>query len=145
MDKAVTRLIVQLIVSALMVVGVLWFMWRLPSRRGEAFYGVAPALALGSVWCGLAAVAISILLWWVPFPDELLSVVFLLLDPVSIGAGVSVLWIYRGYDIGSPSYVSAVEPQRSQARMGIAMGLFAVAVGYYYVMTHKTVFTPVGV
>ena len=145
MDEREIRLAIQLIVSAALVVGVLWFMWRLPQRHSESFYRLAPILALGSAWIGLTAVVVSSSLWWVLLPDRWLVIVFLLLDPLSIGVGVLVLWTYRGYDVQSPSYASAVRPQCWQAWVGIVMGLVAVVVGYCYVMTHKTPFTPVGI
>jgi len=71
--------------------------------------------------------------------------VLLLLDPGSIAAGTLVFWIYRGFGQASDSQAATVDLQRFQARVGLAMGLLAVAIGYVYVMTHKQPFTPVGV
>lgn len=132
-------LAIQLLISALIILGVLWFMWKLP-RRGEALFGWAPPLALLSAWLGLAGVATSLLLWLLPTPDRWIAVVFLLLDPAALAAGILVLWIYRGMD----SHTEAVAMQRIQAKVGIGLGLLAVAIGYAFVMTHKAVFTPVG-
>jgi len=137
------RLFIQVVVSCLIVVGVLWFMWRLP-RRSESLYPYAPILSLGSVWMGLLAVVGSALLWWVGFPDQLLVVVMLILDPGSISAGVLVLWIYRGAHSMDSQSQDTNRQHRQQACVGIVMGLIAVVLGYVYVMTHKRLFTPVG-
>lgn len=130
---------IQVIVSILLVAAVLWFMWRMP-RGNESLYGWAPPLALGSAWAGLAAVLLTALLWVVSVPDRWLPAVFIVLDPFAIGAGVLVLWIYRGHDASNET----IEAQQVQAKVGIALGIVAVALGYVYVMTHKTPFTPVG-
>lgn len=129
----------QVTASYALVAVVLWFMWRLP-RRGESWFGVAAVMALGSAWAGLAAVIASALLWWVAMPDWLLAVVLLLLDPGAIALGVLVLWVYRGHKSTSPAIVQ----QRLQAKTGVALGLSAVVIGYIFVMTHKQLFTPVG-
>jgi hypothetical protein len=129
----------QVLVSALLVTAVLVFMWRLP-RRGEALAGWAPPLALVSAWTGLLAGAISAALWLLPFPDRWLAAALLFFDPASIACGTLVLWIHRGVEAGPP----AVDAQRTQARVGIVLGIAAVVLGYAYVMTHKTPFTPVG-
>ncbi len=128
----------QVFVSFLLVVGVLWFMWRLP-REGEKLYGWAPPLAFISPWAGLISLTVTILLWFLQAPDGWLPAIFLVLDPAAIGCGVLVLWIYRGAEASE-----TVGAQRIQAKVGIVLGLLCVAVGYYYVMTHKTPFTPVG-
>ncbi len=136
---------IQVIVSALIVAGVLWYMWRLP-QGGDSVRGAAPFLALGSVWLGLAAVVASSSLWWVAEPDRWVTVVFLVLDPATIGTGVLVLWVHRpALGVTPVQTLTAVDQQRLQAWVGIAMGLIAVVIGYAFVMTHKTVFTPVGV
>jgi hypothetical protein len=132
-------LTIQLLVSAAIVLAVLWFMWRLP-RDTESLWGWGPPLALLGPWSGLAAVIISTLLWRADKPDAWLPIVFLILDPVSIGSGVLVLWLYRG----RPTTEQTVQMQRLQAKAAITLGLLAVAIGYAYVMTHKTPFTPVG-
>lgn len=132
------RLTLQVLASALIVAGVLVFMWRLP-RRGEWLYPWAPPLALGSAWLGLLALVLTALLWVLPAPDAWLVVLFLALDPAAIAAAVLVHWIYRGA-AGSET----IELQRLQAKVGLTLGVLAVALGYAYVMTHKTLFTPVG-
>jgi len=135
------QLWIQVIVSCLIVAGVLWFMWRLP-LGGEALFGVAPIMALGSIWAGLGAAVISAVLWWVAIPDSWLVAVLLLLDPGAIAGGVLVLWIYRG-----PSQLEEGSGESAvirQAWMGISLGLVAVVLGYVFVMTHKQPFTPVG-
>ena len=131
-------LIIQLVVSTLIVAAVLWFMWRLP--KSEALFGWAPPMALVSAWAGLIAAIVSALLWVLPYPDRWVALTFLLLDPAAIACGVLVLWIYRGHDDEGHTIVL----QRLQANIGIVLGLIAVTVGYVYVMTHKTPFTPVG-
>lgn len=134
-----TELSLQLVVSALIVLGVLWFMWRLP-RRGEPLFPWAPPLAIISVWGGLLALAGSALLWLLPYPDRWVVLLFLILDPAAIATGTLVLWIYRGHE----GTWETIALQRLQARVGIALGLLAVAVGYLYVLSHKTPMTPVG-
>ena len=125
--------------SVLLVMVVLWFMWRLP-RRGEALFGWAPPLALLSAWGGLLALAATLLLWVVSTVDAWLVLVLLMLDPGAIATGVLVLWIYRGH-LGTSE---TIEMQVIQAKVGIFLGCIAVAIGYLYVMTHKTPFTPIG-
>ena len=133
------QLLAQLIVSGLIVLGVLWFMWRLP-RRADPPYGLASVMALGGVWAGVASVAASVMLWWVASPDRWITVVLLGLDPAALGVGVLVLWVYRGMVTDEP----AIQRQQQQAWLTIVLGLVAVTIGYIYVMTHKQVFTPVG-
>ncbi len=133
------RVTLQVLASFALVAVVLWFMWRLP-RRGESLYPWAPPLALLSAWTGLGSLAVTILLWMAPFPDLWLVVTFLGLYPASLAAGTLVLWIYRGA-LGTQDTIAA---QLAQARVGIALGLLAVVLGYIYVMTHKTPFTAIG-
>lgn len=129
----------QVTASFLLAGAVIYFMFRLP-RRGEAMYGWAPSLALLSVWSGVAAFALSPLLWFVHYPDFWIAVFLLFVEPVALAAGTLVLWIYRGLITSEPTILM----QRLQARIGIGFGLMAVAVGYVYVLSHKTPFTPVG-
>jgi len=133
------QLTIQVLASAILVLAVLWGMFRIP-RRSDALFGWAPPMALLSVWIGVVAVFVTVGLWWLPHPDRWLAGAFLLLDPGAIAGGTLVLWIYRGFD--APG--EAVAMQRLQAKVAITLGLIAVAVGYIYVMTHKTPFTPVG-
>lgn len=137
------RLFGQVVGSCLIVVGVLWLMWRLP-RRDQQLYFIAPYLSFGGVWVGLLAVVLSLLLWWVAFPDHVLVLVLLLLDPAAIGGGIAVLWIYRHEGAHDPLQMTLIRQHRMQACVAVAMGLLAVALGYLYVMTHKRLFTPVG-
>ena len=132
---------VQILISALIVLAVLWGMWRIP-RKGDALFGAAPRMAFISTWMGLTALIASAALWALPAngADQAVVVVFLGLDPASIACGVLVLWIYRGYE----THEDTIGLQRAPAWMGIILGLLAVAVGYAFVMTHKTLFTPVG-
>lgn len=133
------RLTLQILVSVLLVAAVLWFMWRLP-RRSTALFGWGPPLALLSAWGGLLSLAVTGLLWVLPFPDLWLVATFLGLYPGAIAAGTLVLWIYRGH-VDEQATITA---QLIQAKVGIGLGLLSVVLGYVYVMTHKTPFTPVG-
>ena len=133
------RLPLQILASALLVAVVLWFMWKLP-RRSTALFGWGPPLALLSAWCGLASLVVTGLLWVLPFPDVWLVGAFLGLYPGAIASGTLVLWIYRGHTDEQATITS----QLVQAKVGIGLALLAVALGYVYVMTHKTPFTPVG-
>ena len=132
------RVSLQVLASLLLVAAVLWFMWRLP-RKSESLFGWAPPLALGSAWAGLLSLIVSALLWWLPSPDVWIVILFLALDPAAVAGGVLVHWIYRGHDDDQ-----TIANQRLQASVGVVLGLLAVAVGYTYVMTHKTIFTPTG-
>ena len=122
----------QVVLSFLLVAVVLYFMWRLP-RRGESFFGWAPPLALISAWTGLIAVICAVVTWFVARPDPLIAASFLFVDPAAIAMGAMVLWIYRGYE--SPE--QTISQQRSQATVGIALGILAVVVGYVFVFVHK--------
>jgi hypothetical protein len=128
-----------LLVSFILVVAVLWFMFRLPPT-GTTLFGWAPLLALATVWAGLAAVVLSGLLWVLRYPEVWVAVVLLFLDPLALASGVLVLWIYRG----PKEARQTVAMQRVQAVVGLSLGLLAVVIGYVYVMTHKAPFTPVG-
>lgn len=131
------QLTIQLLVSALIVIAVIFFMWKLPRREG-AFYGWGAPLALVSAWLGLIAVIGSICLWFVSSPDHWVVVLFLGFDPASIGAGVLVLWIFRGAGEGKTFDGAPIELQRVQAKTGIMLGLIAVVLGYTFVMTSKS-------
>jgi len=138
------RLTFQVVVSVLIVLAVLWWMWRLPRRDG-AWFGWAPPLALVSAWSGMIGLILSLLLWILPYPDSWLVLVFLVLDPAAIGAGTLVRWIYRDYETFDDAEARTVDMQRIQANVGIMLGIAAVALGYFYVMTHKAPLTPVGI
>ena len=133
------RLTLQVGGSALLVIGVLFFMWKLPAS-GERFYGWAPVLARLSAQLGLLAVIFSIVLWWLPGPDVWITAILLALDPAALCSGVLVLWIYRRYE----GFEETVLMQLTQARVGIGLSIVAVVIGYWFVMTHKEPFTPVG-
>lgn len=133
------RLTIQVAASLVLVAAVLWFMWKLPAS-GERFFTWAPPLALMSAWAGLIAVVFSIVLWWLPGPDVWLTGILLVLDPAALCGGILVLWIYRKHDGAQPT----VSAQLVQARAGIILALVAVTLGYIFVMTHKTPFSPVG-
>lgn len=132
------RVAMQVGASVLLVAVVLYFMWRMP-RRSEALAGWAPPLAFMSAWSGLLGAVFSALLWVLPYPDVWVVVLFLVLDPLACAAGVLVLWIHRGVADSEP-----IDMQRMQARIGVTLGAVAVAIGYAYVMTHKTIGTAPG-
>ncbi len=130
--------------SLLLVAAVLWYMWRLP-RRGDGLFAWAPTLGLMSAWSGLLSLLATGCLWLLPEPDLFLPPVFLVLYPVAVGAGILVLWIYRPPlppTVGEDA--AALTAHRMQAWVGITLGLLATALGYLFVMTHKTPFTPIG-
>lgn len=129
----------QVSLAILITATVLWFMFRIP-RRGESFYEWAPPLALFSAWMGLAALTLSGLLWLMELSDQWVALGLLLVDPATLTAGILVLWIYRT----NPNPATTIQLQRLQAKVGIALGLAAIALGYAYVLNHKTPFTPVG-
>jgi len=135
------QLTLQVVISGLIVLAVLWFMWRIP-RKNDTFFTWAPPLAFMSPWAGLAALIGSATLWALSanHADQTVVILFLGLDPGAIATGVLVLWIYRDYE----SDEKTIQMQRTQAWTGIALGIAAVVVGYIFVMTHKTPFTPVG-
>lgn len=133
------RVTLQVLGSLALVAVVLWFMWKLPAS-GERFYGWGPTLALASAWAGLAGVVASLLLWVMPMPDLWIAAILLVLDPAAVCAGVLVLWIYRRHE----GVEDTVFLQLVQARVGITLALAAVTIGYWFVMTHKAPFTPVG-
>jgi hypothetical protein len=133
------RLTLQILASGALVAVVLWFMWKLP-RKGEALFSWGPPLALLSAWGGLLSLLTTVLLWLLPFPDVWIVVTFLGLYPASIASGTLVLWIYRGL----ADTQGTIASQLTQAKVGITLGLLAVVLGYVYVLTHKTPFTPVG-
>jgi len=124
-------LAIQVGASLALVVAVLWFMWRLPNRN-DSLFGWGPPLALFSPWAGLFAVISSVVLWFIATPDSWLPVAFQLLYPAAIGSGVLVLWIYRRYE----ELTDSINAQKLQAWVGISLGLMAVAIGYFFVLTH---------
>jgi len=127
----------QLLASALLVAAVLWYMFRLPPA-GDTLVGLAPFMALASVWLGVFAALAAGLLWLVRHADSWVALSFLLLDPAALGAGILVLWIHRG------RRADPAQMQRIQAMVGIGLGIASVIVGYVYVLSHKAPFTPVG-
>lgn len=136
----VVRLTIQVIVSLGIIYGGLWWMWRLPGKP-ILDSAAAPILALGSVWLGLGAVGTAIWLWWTSVPDVWVVIVVGLYS-AALATGGFCLWIYRATP--AESMTDEILMQRLQARVGIALGLLAVALWYVFILTHKTVLTPVG-
>src|SRR5690606_13042922 len=97
-------------------------------------------LALGSVWLGLAALVLSLLLRVLPYPDRWVALTFLVLDPGAIGTGALGLWIYRGPE----DEEGTIALPRTQAKVGSTLGSLAVVAGYCFVMVSKTPGTPIG-
>lgn len=135
---------IQVAVSVLVVVVVLAAVWRMP-RRGDRWFGWAPPLALGSAWTGLLSVLGSALLWVLPVGrDVLIALLFLLLIPGSLTAGLLVYWIYRGVTgDGRPVDIQidpaidrpdAVSMHRMQAGVGLTFSCAAIAIGYAFAL-----------
>jgi len=136
----------QVAASIFVVVVVLVVVWRLP-RKGARWFGWAPPLALGSAWAGLLSTMVSIALWLLSVGQNwLISLLFLLLVPGSLTAGILVLWIYRGVtpegqpvDIAVDPVVDrpdAVSMHRTQATVGITFACLAIVVGYAFALAH---------
>jgi len=137
-----TQIALQVSASLLLVYVVIWAMWRMPKAK-ESSLVVAPSLALMSVWCGLLGVLGTIYLWWTQTPDHWLPPLLLILLPGSAAGGTLVLWLYRQFE-GDEELMATVEIQRTQARIGIALGLIGTGIGYLFVLLHKAPLTPVG-
>ncbi len=134
------RLTIQVGASAVLVIAVLVFMWKLP--KTDRFHGWAPPLALCSAWAGLIGLVLAVLLWFQTVGQDAWVVsVLLFVAPASLCMGVLVLWIYRSDE---DHLEETVNMQMTQARVGIFLGLLTVALGYAFVMTNKEPFTPVG-
>lgn len=133
------RIALQVGISILVVIAVLYAMWRLP-RKGDALDPWAPPLALASAWSGLLAAIVAPLLWLLPKPDLWLVALFLVLDPLSLTSGILVHWLYRD----TPNTGEARRMHMTQATVGITLGLIALSLGYLFVMTHKSIGSAVG-
>ena len=133
---------IQVLASLVLVVAVLMVMWRLPKAKDSALVW-APSLALMSVWCGLFGVLGTIYLWWTDEPDAWLPPLLLILLPGATAGGTLVLWLSRGIE-GDDELMKTAEMQTVQARVGIALGLIATALGYVFVLLHKAPLTPIG-
>lgn len=140
MPNEAVRLTIQVILSIAFIFGVLWIMFRV---KGEPVTdsSAAPLLAFTSIWLGVAAIALGIILWWAANPDPWV-VVTVLAYAGAISIGGLALWIYRH----TPPEMTTepIRMQKLQARIGIAMGLTAVALWYVFIFTHKPILTPTG-
>lgn len=125
------RLTIQVVISLGIIFGVLWWMWRLP---GEAAPGstLAAALAFCSVWIGVGAVVVAGWLWWTSRP-QLWAVVTVLIWAAALSTGLLALWTYRHTPI--EQMPEEVLLQRLQARVGIGLGLVAVALWYAFMIS----------
>lgn len=132
----------QVLSSLALVIVVLVVMWKLPKAK-ESSLAWAPSLSLMSAWCGLLGVIGTIYLWWTREPDAWLPPLLLVLLPGAIASGTLVLWLYRGFE-GDAELTQSAQMQTLQARIGIALGLIATAIGYTFVLAHKAPLTPVG-
>lgn len=132
------RLTMQVLVSMAIIVGVVWWVWRLP---GEAITesASAPYLSLGSVWAGLAAVLHNFLLVKNPFSPVTITI-GVVLYAIAISAGYLALWTYR---YTSPATMTEpIHMQRMQARIGLGLGILAVTMWYVILLNAAPV--PVG-
>ncbi len=125
------RLTIQVVVSLLIIFGVLWWMWRIP---GEAIRGsvAAAMLAFVSVWFGVASIGAAAWLWWTSVP-QFWAVSTVLIWAAAISTGLLALWTYRHTPVDQMP--EEVHLQRMQARLGVALGLVAVALWYIYMIT----------
>jgi len=128
------RLTLQVIVSILFILAVLWALWRLPASE-DADGGFAPVLAFASPWLGVAAALSGVALWFVADSSVGIAVVVCVaLYAAALAGGGWVLWTYRALPPErTPEEISL---QRLQARVGIGLGLVAVVLWYVYVATH---------
>jgi len=136
------RLTIQVLISAGIIYGVIWWMWRI---KGEPIVdsAAAPVLAFASVWAGLASVVVGGYLWfasaaacdwWVPIHVGVWSLAICF-------SGLS-MWIYRQTPAEQMS--EPIQLQRAQARIGLILGLVGVVLWYVFVLTHKAPLTPIG-
>lgn len=134
------RLTIQVVVSAGIIYGVIWWVFRMP---GEAVVdsAAAPILAFCSVWVGLLSVVVGGWLW-VTSKEDVWVPVHVVIWSIAITMAAFSLWIYRhtpGEQMTEP-----IQMQRAQARVGLILGLVGVVLWYVFVVTHKQVFTPIG-
>ncbi len=126
------RLSIQVTVSIAFIIGVSWYLWRLP---GEAVTesAAAPLLAFASAWLGLIAVGAGAAQWWVSDPDRWVVLV-VLLYAAAISTGGFALWTYR--HTPASQMTEPIQMQRFQARAGIVLGFLAVVLWYVFILTH---------
>ncbi|MEK6800109.1 MAG: hypothetical protein AABZ12_14185 [Planctomycetota bacterium] len=91
-----------------------------------------PLLALGAVWLALAAlgIALTMLLHRPAMTDVAILLVLWLGSPLSMCFAGLVLWAYRHHELPE----DAVLAQRLQAKVAIAMAVFAAAVVYLLII-----------
>lgn len=125
------RLTIQVLVSLLIIFGALWWMWRIP---GEATTGsiAATMLAFVSIWFGVASIAAAVWLWWTSVP-QFWAVTTVLIWAAAISTGLLALWTYR--HTPPDQMPEEVHLQRMQARVGVALGMVAVALWYTYTIS----------
>jgi len=134
------RLTIQVIISALIIFGVLWWMWRIPGKP-VTDSAAAPVLALGSVWAGLASVIVGGWLWLASY-QEIWVLIHVVTWSLALTLSGLALWIYR--HTPPEQMPEEVFLQRTQARIGLAFGLLSVMLWYLFVLTHKPPLTPIG-
>lgn len=88
--------------------------------------------ALLSAWTGLLAVAFAVVnLTLVPFEYRLLvMLIWAFADALPLTLGLLVLWAFRKECGEDP----AIRAQRAQARTGVALALFALALNCGYLL-----------
>ena len=93
-------------------------------------------LALASVWIGLAALALSVVMvvYRPVFTDLTVTLVLYFGSPGSLCLAGLVFWAYRKEDRADPG----VSAQRKQAQVAIVLSLVAAAIVYLLVIfSHK--------
>lgn len=126
------RLTIQVIVSLAIIFGVLWWMWRLPGEPGAASHW-SSVLSFCSAWLGLAAVGVGVWLWWTVRPERW-AVAAVLVWAAALATGLLALWTWRRTP--AERLPEEVLLQRLQARVGVGLGLLAVALWYAFMITH---------
>ena len=125
---------IQLIVYILLIIGVLYFMWKLKGDT-KRFYGWAPPLAITAVWTGLIAALGSVAIWISPIDfNTWLITSLLFLDPFCMTTATLVLWIYR--NTPRENLEDTIFQQLTQAKIAIFLGSIAIALGYAFVLLH---------
>lgn len=134
------QLTLKVVASLAFIFFVLWCMWRI---KGEPVTDspAAPILALASTWAGLASVATAIWLWITSQPD-IWVVIDVIFWAAAISSGGLAMWVYR--HTPPTQMTEPIQMQRMQARVGIGLGLAAVALWYVFILSHKPILTPTG-
>jgi hypothetical protein len=135
-----TRLTIQVLLSAALIFGVIWWMWRIPGKP-VLDSATAPFLALLSIWVSMGSVITGIWLWYAANPDQ-----WVVIDVGIWSAGLSMailaLWIYR--HTPAEQTPEPIHLQRLQARLGMILGMLGIMLWYAFILIHKAPLTPIG-